>query len=140
MKTLCLVSCAAKKLTGRHRAQDIYVSDLFRKSRRFAELNGDNWYILSAKYGLLSPATLIEKYDATLNTMRAKARREWAERVFQQLKSVVSPGDRVVLLAGRHYSEFLVPKLQACGADVSMPLERLRFGPRLSWLKEHIHE
>lgn len=37
MRTICLVSCASKKQDGYHLANDLYVSDLFSKSIRYAE-------------------------------------------------------------------------------------------------------
>ena len=135
-KAICLVSCASKKLDGTHPAKDLYVSDLFSKSVRYAEQNADEWLILSAKYGLLKPSTVIGKYDITLNAMSVYARREWADRVFQDLMDVLNPGDRVIILAGQRYAEFLIPKLRDHGVVVDRPLEGLRIGEQLSWLKE----
>ena len=43
MRTVCIVSCAAKKRDGSHAAKDLYVSDLFSKSARYAEENSDEY-------------------------------------------------------------------------------------------------
>lgn len=94
--------------------------------------------ILSAKYGLLSPNATVENYDLTLNGMPVTARREWAEHVFQDLVAFLSPGDRVIVLAGQRYGEFLIPRLRAYGVVVDRPLEGLRIGQQLSWLREQI--
>lgn len=137
-KTICLVSCASKKQDGSHPAKDLYVSDLFSKSVQYAERNADEWWILSAKFGLLNPDKIIGKYDITLNTMPISARKEWAEKVFQDLMDVINPGDSVIILAGQRYVEFLLPKLKAYGVTIDRPLEGLRIGEQLRWLKEHI--
>ena len=138
MKTICLVSCASKKRNGRHPARDLYISDLFSKSASYARRNADEWYILSAKFGLLRPDALIEKYDVMLNRLPSTARRCWAKRVFQELDKVLQPSDRVIVLAGQRYTEFLVPMLCTYGVDVSRPLARLRIGEQLKWLKNQM--
>jgi cytoplasmic iron level regulating protein YaaA (DUF328/UPF0246 family) len=137
MPTICLVSCSARKLDGRHPAKDLYASDLFCKSRCYAEHNSDRWFILSAKYGLLRPDDLVESYNVTLQTMPIAARREWTARVFSDLQSVLSPRDRIVSLAGERYMEFLIPNLEAHGVQVSRPMEGLRIGEQLRWLKRN---
>jgi cytoplasmic iron level regulating protein YaaA (DUF328/UPF0246 family) len=137
MKTICLVSCAKTKRDGYHPAKDLYVSDLYAKSVRYAEQNADDWWILSAKYGLLNIDTIIEKYDVTLNSMPTTDRIEWAEQVYRDLMDVVNPGDRVIVLAPQRYAEFLTSKLQAFGVVVDRPLKGLRIGHQLKWLKEH---
>ncbi len=78
-ETIALVSCVKKKRAARCPAQDLYDSDLFRKMRCYAKQHSDRWFILSAKYGLLSPETEIEPYEQTLNNMRIRDRREWAD-------------------------------------------------------------
>lgn len=44
----------------------------FRARRSFAERHASAWYVPSAKHGLLDPATVIEPYGVTLNTMRMR--------------------------------------------------------------------
>ncbi len=50
-------------------AKDLYVSDLFRKARRYVEAKNCPWFILSAEYGLVSPEQVIAPYEKTLNHM-----------------------------------------------------------------------
>jgi hypothetical protein len=71
----------------------------------------DQWYILSAKYGLLNPAMVVGPYNETLNNMRKSERTQWARDVENDLRSLLHPGDRVVFLAGQKYREFLEPAL-----------------------------
>lgn len=135
--TVYLVSCVSQKRGEACAACDLYVSDLFRKARRFAEASGCPWFILSAKHGLVAPGQVIAPYDQTLNKMRAADRREWSERVAEQLAEAVPDLSRVVFLAGKRYREILARHLTSRGVEVSIPMEGLRIGEQLSWLGQH---
>jgi hypothetical protein len=132
--TVYLVSCVSQKREQACAARDLYVSDWFRKARRFAEASGCPWYVLSAKHGLVAPDQVIAPYEQTLNTTRAADRRAWGERVAAQLAEAAPDLSRVVFLAGGRYREFLAPHLAGRGVEVSVPLEGLRIGEQLSWL------
>jgi hypothetical protein len=137
IKTLCLISCVSRKKAGIHPARDIYDSALFRKARAYAERHADEWFILSAKHGLLSPETPIRAYNVTLNRMPAAARRKWADRVLRDLRSALRPRDRVVILAGKRYREFLLDEMERMCAGVTVPMEGLGIGRQLQWLTRH---
>lgn len=136
--TIYLVSCVSQKREQACAARDLYVSDLFRKARRFAEASGCLWFILSAEHGLVVPGQVIAPYERTLNTMRAADRRAWGERVAAQLAEAVPNLSRVVFLAGERYREFLARHLASRGVEVSVPMEGLRIGEQLSWLRQHL--
>jgi hypothetical protein len=135
--TVYLVSCVSQKREQACAARDLYVSDLFRKARRYAEASGCQWFILSAEYGLVAPDQVVAPYERTLNTMRAADRRAWGERVAAQLVEAVPDLSRVVFLVGERYREFLAEHLVVCGVEVSVPMEGLRIGEQLSWLGQH---
>lgn len=135
--TVYLLSCVSQKRDHACEACDLYVSDLFRKARRYAEASGCPWFILSAEHGLVAPSQLIAPYERTLNTMRAADRRAWGERVAVQLAEAVPDLSRVVFLAGQRYREFLARHLASRGVEVSIPMEGLRIGQQLSWLGQH---
>ena len=126
--TLVLVACCGPKLKGVHPAGDIYQSDLFLKSRAWAEREGGAWGILSAKYGVLSPKQVIEDYDVTLNEIPAGKRREWCEMVREQLAPWKS--ERIILLAGNRYCEWITDEW-----TTERPMEGLGIGQQLAWLK-----
>ena len=141
MKTVFLVSCAAEKRASALPAERLYCSDLFQKSRAYALRNmasEDLWYILSAKYGLLNPAMVVEPYNETLNNMRKSERTRWALQVERDLRALLHPGDNVVFLAGQKYREFLEPALLALGCDIHVPMHGMRIGEQLSWLGKAI--
>lgn len=135
--TVYLVSCVSRKREHACAARDLYVSDLFRKARRFVEATGCAWFILSAEHGLVAPDQVIAPYERTLNTMRVGDRRAWSERVAAQLAEAVPGLTRVVFLAGERYREFLAQHLVSRGVEVSVPMEGLRIGEQLSWLGRH---
>ena len=132
--TVILVSCVSRKREQSCAARDLYVSDLFRKARRYAEASGCPWFILSAEHGLVAPDQLIAPYERTLNRMGVVDRRAWSERVAAQLAQTVPELSQVVFLAGNRYREFLGHHLTGRGVQVSVPMEGLRIGEQLSWL------
>jgi len=111
LKTVGLVSCTKSKKKEPSLARELYMpSSLFQKERAYCERTYDEWYILSAKHGLLHPATLIDPYDVTLNRMRAKERRAWGARVWEQLQSLL-PAE-LYFHGGARYREPLIPYLK----------------------------
>lgn len=140
MARIGLVACVGRKKPRASAARDLYESPLFAKSRRFVEQNCDAWFILSAKYGLVSPSEVIEPYEETLNAKSRQERREWSERVWAQLKGRVALGDRVILLAGERYRGDLIPLLSSHGCEIAVPMEGLGIGRQLQWLAQHLHE
>lgn len=137
-ETIALVSCVSKKVSGPCAAKDLYDSDLFEKSRAYAEQEADRWFILSAEHGLLDPEQQIVRYEKTLNNMPVAQRRKWARRVYGQMQEQGLLGDGVsfLWLAGRKYSEDLSKLLKAFPQHD--PLEGLRLGERKQWLMARI--
>ena len=136
---LFLVSCVKTKGPVKAAAMDLYTSAWFRKARACVEKTGSPWRILSAQYGLVHPEEEIWPYEKTLNTMRVKERRAWAERVLAGLWPCLDGVDTVVFFAGQRYREFLEQKLRERGLAVCVPMSSLRFGPQLAWLKAFLH-
>lgn len=137
-RKIALVACVKTKKPVPMPAQDLYCSDWFRKASAYAMRVADEWYILSAKYGLVAPDTVIEPYDETLNKMPAAARRAWARRVSKELDLVLRPGDQVVVLAGEKYRENLVHPIREMGCSVEIPMQGLVFGEQKSWLNQRL--
>jgi hypothetical protein len=137
MQHIGLVSCVSKKQPIASPAKDLYDSPLFKKARRYIEQHCESWFILSAKYGLVDPFEVIEPYEETLNTKKRYERTEWAEHVWKDLCRHIKPGDRVTILAGQRYREFLEPRLVEHGCQVEVPMRGLRIGFQLQWLSRH---
>ena len=131
---LCLVSCVKTKLPNPAPARQLYVSDWFRKARAVVEAEGWPWRILSAKYGLVDPETVIEPYEKTLNSMRKSERVEWSRTVLTSLDPSLADVDSVVIFASERYREFLMPALRERGITVHVPMKGLRNGEQLAQL------
>ena len=137
--TLYLVSCVKTKRDTPAAAKDLYVSPWFRKAKVFVERTGDPWRILSAEYGLLHPNEQVGPYERTLNAMRVKERRAWAEDVLAHIETCLDGVDTVVFLAGQRYREFLEPALRNRGLAVSVPMIGLSQGRQMQWLDARLH-
>jgi len=113
-------------------------SDLFKKAYSYAVRNYNFVAILSAKYGLLLPEDKIDPYDLTLNDMDSSDRKEWADKVFKQMKTRLGLKDftTVFFHTGKKYREHLIPKLKKVGIDCEAPLKNLRIGKQKAWYKK----
>ena len=134
---IVLVGCAAQKRNRTAPADELYISPLFRSARQWAERNGDVWYILSAKHGLLTPRVLIDPYEQQLADLTPAQRAQWAANVANRLDRA-EPGlarARVTALAGRLYVEGLQARL---GPRLELPLAGLGVGERLAWFKREL--
>jgi len=134
MRRFFLVSCVSQKLDRPAPAQDFYTSDWFKKARAFVEAMGDQWGILSAKYGFVYPTHTIAPYDLTLKNMPAAERRAWAHRVCKQIRQQIGPGYEYHILAGETYRQYLVPCLEQF-AKVRVPMRGKGIGEQKWWLK-----
>ena len=132
---LYLVSCVGKKGKRPVPVKELYQSTWFTLARAWVEREAAPWFILSAKHGLVQPDAVIAPYDETLNSMPVAARRDWAERVKSQLvKSLPNVGE-IVIFAGRRYREYIEKPLRTHCTSVEVPMEGLRIGEQLRWLK-----
>ena len=136
-----LVSCVKTKRDKPVPPKALYTSDYFEKMRSYAEQYHDDWWILSAKHGLLDPdGDPIEPYDETLSGARVAKRREWAERVADQLdaQGLLSEEVTLVFHAGKDYYEELLPLIKETGVSVEIPTEGLGIGEKQAWYKERL--
>lgn len=155
MRRLVIVSCGDKKLDRPVAAKDLYVSTLFRLARRYAELAGDEWLIMSSKHGLVEPDTVLEPYDYTIIGkgkevklgFRNGLQADWAHYIRQHRECLAKPntpenpgryervvGIEVEALVGEEYAEILrCTGMRDC---VKFPLAGLQIGERQRWLKQ----
>lgn len=133
---VALVSCVKSKRSAASPACDLYTSPLFRGLRSYAESHADRWFILSAMSGLVDPHEIKEPYERTLNTMRTGERDAWASTVQSKLAGLLSPSSEVLLLAGARYREGIEPYLTSSGIPFTVPLQGLRLGLQLAWLRQ----
>lgn len=136
-----LVGCGGSKLPAPAAARDLYTSNLFRKSRAYAEHVGAPWYIASAKHGLLRPETVIAPYDVRLGAGRdAPPIHQWANGLVAALAAVQPRMSTLTVLAGETYVTPIEWALRGTGIAVLDPLHGLGIGMRLRWLTERLRE
>jgi hypothetical protein len=133
-----LVGCVSQKQAVTSRAEDLYTSTLFQGRRRFVTNSCHDWYILSAKHGLVHRSTTIEPYDVALTGQSRSTKRRWAGDVLAQIERDIPNLEKVTfeIHAGADYFNFgLVDGLVRRGARVEIPTQGLRQGEQLQYYK-----
>ncbi len=147
MRTVVLISCVSKKGVNKAKAKELYKSALFKYSLAYAySIKPDKIFILSALHHLLDPETEIAPYDVTLSNVPKNKRKpglkvlnteekdEWGKKVIEQLSQQTDlKNDRFVVLAGQEYINPIIKDIEY----FNLPLEGLRYGERLAFLKKH---
>jgi hypothetical protein len=128
-----LVACCKKKLSVASRSDELYISPLFRYASLYCKQQYKTWFILSAKYGLLSPDEFIEPYNLTLQDRTKLERQEWGSKVFEQLRIMDLQSEVFSLHAGRFYCEPL-QHLIAC----QLPMRGMGIGQQLAWYSSRL--
>lgn len=131
-----LVGCVKSKLAIPAPAYQLYSSPLFRGSRRWVEQTCDRWFILSALHGLVRPDDVLAPYDEELASASARTRREWSEKVLQQLQETLEDiqGIHVEIHAGSPYRDHgLITGLTSRQATISVPSAGLSLGQQLAF-------
>ena len=135
MKTIVLIPCAKKKdeqtIDKEVPAQELYISIYFKLALTYAEkLNPDHIFILSDEYYLLELTDRVRFYEKKLAN-----KKQWSQTVMDQLieKGCDLETDEFVFLTGKSYYEYM-DKI----VNKKIPLEGLRIGESLKWLKERI--
>lgn len=135
---ICVISCGSKKIwstdPGAPRevlAKEAYTGLLFRKTRAYAErfFPGD-WYILSDRYGLISPNRYIRDYQVSPSEIKGDAK--FIERVKDQIQSMGLPPVTVATTSAKIHEEIL--KQVFPDAGIVNPVHGLTQGRRLQKL------
>lgn len=136
-----LVACSASKAAEPKPARDLYLGELFTRSRELAEARGATWAILSAKHGLVMPDQVIEPYDERLPArVTAPQVYEWADGVAGQLMRCFPAGTHFVVLAGAVYRRVLELYADDIGYTWDAPMRGLGIGSQKRWLAQQTTE
>jgi len=137
---VALLSCTKSKTPYPAPARELYsASALFRRALAYVTPYADDLYVLSAKYGLVSLDQRLEPYEQTLKKMPASARREWAQRVFDQIRARYGTDLANITFefhAGTEYRQHLEELLTRAGATCTCPVAGLQIGERLRFYGE----
>lgn len=141
-----LVACSKLKRDVPVEAKDLYLGDLFAKSRAWAEANGGEWRILSALWGVLHPTQVVGPYDTSMANHDGRAKAAWGNRCKRFLASILCwHTGPVIVLAGKDYRDVLVGNdhQRSYGwefnvypwlARVEVPMAGLGIGQQKAWL------
>lgn len=120
-----LVSCGKSKQQTAAPAKDLYTSERFKEARRFAERFAQNWFIISAKHGLVSPEATLNPYDFSIDLLNPDQKRAWADEVTKALLKHVPGVAHAVILATDSYSDPLFESLLRASVNATAPLRSL---------------
>lgn len=136
---LALVACAHARSDGPAPAQQLYDSALFRARRRDVAERVDRWFVLTPRYGLVEPDTLVERETQRLADLPAAERAAWAGAVLAEIDERLGElvGWVVELHAGAAFCDRgLAAGLAARGAQVVRPVAGLGQGQQLAWYRQ----
>jgi len=149
---IALVGCGSAKVDlddgETVEARDLYSSNYFSLKREYAETCCDNWMILSAEHGLLSPLEEIETYDASLKPASDSyigdyEAGKWSVRTSNSLetyKSFQSVHARYVVLAGEDYVKH-IEDTRDSWPNVEYPFrsdDLGGIGDQMGWLRDEV--
>jgi|SRR5271157_1510220 len=141
---LVIIPCGSRKIwdsnphLGPTPAREAYTGAPFRVNRQYAELVGERWIILSAKYGLIDPETVIEDYEVTFKKATTKP-----VGISEIRKQLVQLGllqyDRVIALGGKEYRLVLEQAFAGLPAkNLSFPFGGLPLGKAMQATKRAV--
>jgi hypothetical protein len=121
-------------------ARHAYTGGPFVMNRKYAERFGDDWMVLSAKYGFLRPDTPVEgPYNVTFKKKASQpigvaALREQVRRLG------LDHYDEIIGLGGKEYLAALSGAFAGTGASLKFPFEGLPIGKMLQATKKALVE
>ncbi len=136
MSTLCIVQCGGQKIwkqnpnLGQVSAKNAYSSSYFKKNRAYAEKFGDDWMILSAKYGFLNPVEKIEDYNVTFKKKKSNPISYEELRNQVEMKGL-DKYSIVLVLGGKDYFDAVIAAFSDTGCAVQSPFEGFSIGKRM---------
>lgn len=112
-KRLAIVNCKSKKQSYECTAEEMYsISFQFRSQIDFIKKYYDDYVILSTKYGIIYPTSIIKPYEVSLargarlkntHTLLNTELNEWANNVKKQLQSLSETYDIIDLHISNQY-------------------------------------
>jgi hypothetical protein len=114
-REVVIIPCGSRKLDHPAPAGEMYVGSYHRACARAAAARGGRVLIMSARYGLLDPSTVIEPYNLRMGQPGSVTRKQLRE---QAGRLGVLGATRVTVIAGRRYAA----KAREVWAHVEQPL------------------
>jgi hypothetical protein len=143
---LVIVSCVAKKIWDVDASAPIhcpagaaYVSPFFGKNRAYAQMFGEAWCVLSAKFGFLMPDENVENYNATFKLRSPDL--VTVGRLKEQISAKnLDRFQRVQVLGGKEYVQRVRAAFAGSIVDVATPLAGFRIGEAMHRVQTAVDE
>jgi hypothetical protein len=140
LRNVYLLTCSRRKTENAATAKDLYTSPSFIAARKIAEKEGNIWYIISAKHGLIDPEKKIEPYDLSLQSLSEIEKEKWALKVVNSIIKNLDANDKIIFLGDDFYFNYLYEKLQLAGFNVTSPLFGKTIDEKMHWLNAYGQE
>ncbi|MBA7653527.1 hypothetical protein ES703_61377 [subsurface metagenome] len=137
MRTIYIIACSKEKKQFEAAARDLYVSRNFKLRKKLAEAYADQWFVLSAKYGLLDRDSVIAPYNKNLADLDKHERKQWLNNVKQKLEPSLTENTNLVCLGDDDYFKDLSDWLVNRSVSVSIPYRHLPEEMKNTWLKQN---
>jgi len=143
MKTLVVVPCGKKKIwdkkpdAGPTQAKDAYLGPTFKVYSQYPTTFGNDWVILSAKYGFIKPNFIIpENYNVTFtdHSTNPISYEELKKQVDQKLRKY----KEVIALGSTTYANIVSKAFEHTGIKVRTPTAGLPIGYALGKVKDAV--
>lgn len=131
-KKIALVACVKQKKQGRHPAQELFTSAWFVKAKEYIDnVDFDDWYILSAKYHLVSPDDMLEYYSEHLNQYPKEELEAWAQKTAGQIEAKNLSKELLYIIGSEKYRAI---KSYLPEAEIIEPLKGMGISQQMSWM------
>lgn len=136
MKTIYIIACSKEKRQHEAPARDLYISRNFKLRRKLAEAYADQWFVLSAQYGLLEPDSVIAPYDKNLRDIDEHESKRWFNRIQQKLEPCLTEETNIVCLGNDEYFKEISDWLVSRHVSVFIPFRHLPEEIKIPWLQQ----
>lgn len=133
-KLVALVSCTKNKKDGVYPARELYDSTLFNLIKNYLDNQNVDWWILSAKFGLIHNQVIIPTYDLSLSNLSKKERLYWFNNLVEPIINQLNY-QKYIIFGGKYYREFIVPYLINQSKEVIIPFKSMGIGQQISLMQ-----
>jgi len=102
-----IVACSKQKLDHKAPASELYQGDMFKKSKLIAIKLHADFFIVSAKHGLIMGSKIIEPYNTVIQTKKDKDRLR--STLDAKILENLALYGKVIVIMGQKYRDILEP-------------------------------
>lgn len=141
---LVIIGCGKSKIWDKHhdagpqKAEDVYTSAYATVKREYAQSQGCDWMILSAKYGFIRPEFVIPgPYDVTFDDPSTNPI-SVSELKRQMDEQDLSQYDEVAVIGGRKYIERTRDAFAGDSVRIDAPFEDYSMGRQMHMMRQEM--